>query len=103
MSSVRKKCLVCRKVNHFMRMCRSKWMKKKLFGKNVRQLDDNGSCSADSDSKKQCKYVDIVKLDEESSKDLEKIMVNLKVLGEERQFRILNIQVDTGAKVNVLS
>lgn len=30
-------------------------------------------------------------------------MAKLKVLGEERQLRISNMQVDTGARVNVLS
>ncbi|XP_055634155.1 uncharacterized protein K02A2.6-like [Toxorhynchites rutilus septentrionalis] len=84
-------------------MCRLKQKKKTPSGRHVRQLQDNVSSSTDSDDEEQCEYVDIAKVDKNGCKDSDKIMVKLKIRGKERRLRILNIQVDTGARVNVLS
>lgn len=98
-----KKCLGCGKMNHFKRVCRSKQFRKTLSRRNVRQLEESETSLDDYDSEEQCEFVDIAMVDSERNMDSDKIMVQLKVVGKYNRIRLLDIQVDTGAKVNVLS
>lgn len=91
-------CLGCGKMNHFKKMCRSKFQRNSSR-KNVRQLENDGSVLEDSDSEEQCEFVDIAMIDSKRNVNSDKIMVQLKISGEDKQIRLLNIQVDTGARV----
>ncbi|XP_058817181.1 uncharacterized protein K02A2.6-like [Topomyia yanbarensis] len=97
-----KKCLGCGKSNHFKRMCRSKNDKRKPSRRNVRKMEDSSASSGESETEEDCEFVDIAKLDRGGSSNTGKIMVQLKVLDVNRQVKSMDIQVDTGARVNVL-
>lgn len=62
-------------------------------------MDSSGG-SEDSDTEEECEFVDIAKIDD--SKDAGKIMVKLKVIVAEKKTIPFEIQVDTGARVNVM-
>ncbi|XP_058828586.1 uncharacterized protein K02A2.6-like [Topomyia yanbarensis] len=97
-----KKCLECGKLNHFKKVCRAKTTKKRFRSKNVRQMEDHVGSTESSDDEEECEFVDIAKVDSVDTKDAGRIMVQLKVVDGTGTIKPLEIQVDTGARVNVL-
>ncbi|XP_062713612.1 uncharacterized protein K02A2.6-like [Aedes albopictus] len=93
-----KKCLECGRKNHFKIVCWRK-NKKKQAKRYVRRVVDSSGESDDSDTE-ECEFVDIAKIDD--CKDAGKIMVQLKVVVGQKKTTPFEIQVDTGARVNVV-
>ncbi|XP_055542780.1 uncharacterized protein LOC129728368 [Wyeomyia smithii] len=98
-----KKCHECGKFNHFKRVCRGKTAKMKSRTRNVRQIAENTENTESSDDEEECEFVDIAKIDGDNMMDAGKIMVQLKIVDSTGATKPLDIQVDTGARVNVLS
>lgn len=97
-----KRCLDCGRLNHFRKVCRAKPTKKKFRNRNVRQMEDSVESTESSDDEEECEFVDIAKVDSDNMKDASRIMVQLKVVDSKGKINPLDIQVDTGARVNVL-
>ncbi|XP_055590384.1 uncharacterized protein K02A2.6-like [Uranotaenia lowii] len=96
------KCRACGKLNHYKAVCRANRVRNGPRNKNIRQMEDSSGSAESSDDEEECEYVDIAKVDGEQMKDAGKIMVQLRVVNCTGAPKPLDIQVDTGARVNVL-
>ncbi|XP_052562525.1 uncharacterized protein K02A2.6-like [Culex pipiens pallens] len=101
-----KTCIGCGGRNHFKNVCwkkgRNQNRNKKHHKKHVRRVEDSSESSASSDTEEECEFVDIAKVDGKNLKEAGKIMVELKVAVGAGKTSPLEIQVDTGARVNVM-
>ena len=95
-----KKCLKCGRLNHFRKVCRSK-TSNKFRRRNIRRVDGRSTDSDDCETEEECEYVDIAKVDSDGKHGAGKIMVQLKVL-DGALSKLFDVQVDTGARVNVI-
>ena len=98
-----KKCRFCHKLNHFSKMCLKRKGQQKRHRKGIHSLDDYDSCSSDNSDSDRYDYDDVV---------------YVKMLSDEKEIHRLSddwtvksmiydneiqMQLDTGARCNVIS